>query len=195
MVLTKDSGWLSLSYNSKNILITRAYYEDTTGRSPLYCHFYYREETGILKGTSCFKNGKKDGPSFGFNDRGDIMWTTTYDKGKFVSETKFSGYDPDADADSYYPHIASATWQKFLVRNFRYPQEALDKNIQGKVVISFIVSADGRLSDFKVEESVHPDMDAEAIRVLKACPDWQPAMRDGKKVSMRTDMPFVFKLG
>src|SRR5580765_275132 len=87
MILTKDSGWLSLSYNSKNILITRAYYEDTTGRSPLYCHFYYREETGILKGTSCFKNGKKDGPTFGFNDRGDIMWTTTYDKGKFVSET------------------------------------------------------------------------------------------------------------
>jgi TonB family protein len=196
MVLTKDSGWLSLTYNAKNVLVIRAYYDDTSRKNPLYCHYWYKEETGILKGVGCFKNGKRDGRNAGFNEKGDTLWTTTFSDGRYVSQKTFPGYDPDADADPYFPRKSGGqeTWQKFLNKNLRYPQKAIDAGAQGTVIISFIVSEDGKLSDFRVEHSVHPSIDEEASRVIKLGPEWIPATRDGKKVSMRADQPMVFRL-
>lgn len=81
----------------------------------------------------------------------------------------------------------------FLSKNIKYPEEALEKSIQGKVVVSFVVEKDGTLSQKKVEKSVHPLLDAEAMRVVSSMPKWIPGERGGKVVRSRYVLPFGFK--
>ena len=66
--------------------------------------------------------------------------------------------------------------------------------MEGKVVVEFTVNADGTLSDFKVVKSVSPELDAEALRVIKAMPAWSPAIVDGKTVACSYVLPVSFKL-
>ena len=83
----------------------------------------------------------------------------------------------------------------YLARNVRYPKAAQANGIQGKVVVSFIVQKDGSLTDVKVARSVNPLLDAEAVRVVKAMPKWEPGIQDGKPVDVRFQVPVTFRLG
>ena len=60
--------------------------------------------------------------------------------------------------------------------NIDYPQEALRNNISGKVVVRFIITADGNVSDVRVVKSAHPLLDAEAVRVVSSSPAWETAI-------------------
>ena len=82
----------------------------------------------------------------------------------------------------------------FIQKNVKYPESAKEKGIEGKVYVQFVVEKDGSLSSFKVARGVSDDIDAEAIRVVKAMPKWTPGMQDGKPVRVQFMLPFVFKL-
>lgn len=88
----------------------------------------------------------------------------------------------------------TAELMNFLSMNVRYPQSAMDKGIEGKVVVSFTVKDDGRIVDAKVIRSVDPDLDAEALRVIGLMPKWNPAVVDGKAQSATYALPVSFKL-
>jgi len=64
---------------------------------------------------------------------------------------------------------------KFIQENLVYPQEAKEQKIEGYVMISFVVQKNGELTNFKVVKSLHPLLDAEALRVVKLMPKWEPA--------------------
>ena len=81
---------------------------------------------------------------------------------------------------------------EFLKNNLRYPEELRAKGTQGNVVVQFVVDKEGSLTDVQVLRSVHPQMDAEAIRVVKAMPRWKPGMQDGKAVAVKYTVPVVF---
>lgn len=83
---------------------------------------------------------------------------------------------------------------KFLMENVRYPKEAAEAEVQGKVIVSFIVGADGTISDIKVVRGVAPSLDAEAIRVVKLFPRWTPAKVKGQNVASSYVLPVSFKL-
>lgn len=83
---------------------------------------------------------------------------------------------------------------KFLMENMRYPKEAHDANEEGKVVVSFIVKADGQLTDIKVTRGVSKSLDEEAIRVVKSFPRWTPGKVKGKNVATQYSIPIHFKL-
>jgi len=83
---------------------------------------------------------------------------------------------------------------KFLGKNIRYPVTARRKNIQGRVVISFVVEADGTLSDFSVLRSVGDGIDEEAMRVIKLSPKWLPGMKNGKAVRVKYAVPISFTM-
>lgn len=72
----------------------------------------------------------------------------------------------------------------FIKKHLVYPQSMSKICIQGNVIISFIVKKDGSLSDFKVEKSVHPDLDNEALRVVMLMPKWIPAIQGDEKVTL-----------
>lgn len=83
---------------------------------------------------------------------------------------------------------------KFLVNNIKYPNEASAKNIQGKVLVNFIINKEGKIVDPKVVRSIDPLLDAEALRVVKLMPHWIPGKDKGKTVSVSNTIPINFVL-
>ena len=83
---------------------------------------------------------------------------------------------------------------KFLQNNLKYPENAMKNNVQGRVIVQFVVEKDGTLTEFKVARSVDPDLDAEALRVLQIMPKWKPGMQRGKIVRVKFTVPVSFKL-
>ena len=80
----------------------------------------------------------------------------------------------------------------YLRNNIRYPQEAQKAGIQGRVIIQFIVSKDGSITDAEVVESVDPQLDAEGLRLIKNMPRWKPGMRKGQAIRVKQTLPVRF---
>ncbi|WP_316816961.1 TonB family protein [Pedobacter nyackensis] len=83
---------------------------------------------------------------------------------------------------------------EYLSKTVRYPKEAQENNIQGKVFLSFIVETDGALTGIKVEKKLGSGTDEEAIRVLKESPKWNPGLVAGNAVRVKYHLPMVFSL-
>ncbi len=83
---------------------------------------------------------------------------------------------------------------KYLMENITYPEDAVKDSIQGKVNVSFVVTANGSIDDIEVRKSISPSLDEEAIRVVKSMPKWKPGEKGGKKVSCQYMLPITFKL-
>ncbi|MDE6521330.1 MAG: M56 family metallopeptidase [Muribaculaceae bacterium] len=82
----------------------------------------------------------------------------------------------------------------YLSHNIRYPFSAFSDNRTGKTLVGFVIQSDGSISDVKILESSWPDLDEEAMRVVKAMPKWTPAMTDGKPVASQFSLPINFRL-
>lgn len=83
---------------------------------------------------------------------------------------------------------------EYLHTHLGYPIVAQENNIQGKVIVSFIVEKSGFLSDIKVEKPVDPSLDREALRVVRSMPRWLPGKQDGVPVRCKFRVPVVFRL-
>ncbi len=83
---------------------------------------------------------------------------------------------------------------KFLSDNIKYPEKARKDNVQGRVMLSFIIETDGSISDVKVLRGIGKECDAEAVRVIKSMPKWEPAKNKGKKVRQEFVLPVTFSL-
>ena len=96
------------------------------------------------------------------------------------------------EIESEYPGGAAA-WQRYLNRNLRYPQDAIDNEIQGTIVVQFIVDKEGMVSD--VEAISGPkELRDEAVRVIKKSGKWTPAVQNGRQVKSYKKQPIVFRL-
>lgn len=82
----------------------------------------------------------------------------------------------------------------YLNQNIRYPAEAQEICVQGRVVVSFVVEKDGHISDVTVLRSVDPSLDKEAIRVVRNMPRWTPGKQEGEPVRVRYNVPVSFRL-
>lgn len=82
----------------------------------------------------------------------------------------------------------------YLNQNIRYPAEAQENCVQGRVVVSFVVGKDGHISDVTVLRSVDPSLDKEAIRVVRNMPRWTPGKQGGEPVRVRYNVPVSFRL-
>ncbi len=82
----------------------------------------------------------------------------------------------------------------YLSENIKYPAEAEAKAVQGRVVLSFTIDETGKPTDVNVLKSVDAQLDAEAVRVIKAMPAWTPGQNGGKAVSVRYTFPVTFQL-
>lgn len=84
--------------------------------------------------------------------------------------------------------------KEFIQKNVKYPSVAVEMGIEGVVTIVFKVKSDGTITDAKVKRPVDPDLEAEALRVVKMMPKWVPAQVDGKGVDSEAQVSFPFKL-
>ena len=83
---------------------------------------------------------------------------------------------------------------KYLSDNIKYPEEAMKADIEGRVLTRFIINSDGSISDVEISKSVHPLLDAEALRVVSSMPNWTPGKVNGKAVKVRFMLPITFRL-
>lgn len=82
----------------------------------------------------------------------------------------------------------------FLSQNLLYPAEARRAGKEGTVFTSFVVNTDGSLTDFAIIKGVDPQMDDEALRVVKSLPNWNPGKQGGKVIRQRFVLPIKFQL-
>ena len=82
----------------------------------------------------------------------------------------------------------------YLAENIQYPAECQRAGIQGRVIVQFVVKADGSLDNFEIKRSVNPLLDAEALRVIKTTPKWKPGTQHGKPVDVKFTIPVTFSL-
>ena len=98
------------------------------------------------------------------------------------------------DALPVYPGGNDALFDQ-ISKTFTYPEPAAKKNIQGRVVVGFVVTKECMITDVKVVTGIDPDCDAEAVRVIKSLQQFEkPAMVRGRPVSYHYTVPVSFKL-
>ncbi|RYU78866.1 energy transducer TonB [Hymenobacter persicinus] len=81
-----------------------------------------------------------------------------------------------------------------LGQTISYPTEALQKRLEGRVFVSFVVSPAGIVEDIKVSKGLHPLLDAEAVRAVSKLPAWQPGRQNGRFVPVAYTLPIGFRL-
>ena len=94
----------------------------------------------------------------------------------------------------YFPGGQQALLE-FLRQNVNYPEQARKDSIEGRVVLSFVVETDGSITEPTVVRSLHPLLDAEALRVIKLMPKWEPGYQGDSLVRVKYSLPVTFKMG
>ncbi|MBS1606554.1 MAG: TonB family protein [Bacteroidetes bacterium] len=98
------------------------------------------------------------------------------------------------EIESEYPG-GPAAWLRYLNKTFRYPEDGLNNEIQGTVVVQFIVDKEGKVSE--VQAISGPELGGlreEAVRVIRGSGDWIPAIQNGRKVKSYKKQPVIFRL-
>ncbi len=84
--------------------------------------------------------------------------------------------------------------QKYLAQSVKYPVIAQENGIQGRVFVSFVVDKNGDVTNVKVARPFDPNLDKEAVRVVKSMPKWTPGKQRGKAVKVSYTVPINFVL-
>lgn len=106
-----------------------------------------------------------------------------------VYEDTIGGHEP--------PHMYGGmkALANYLRENMQYPVVAQENGVEGRVLVSFVVGLDGHITDIKLERSVDPSLDREALRLVRGMPRrWIPGKENGVPVRVRYTLPIVFRL-
>lgn len=117
-------------------------------------------------------------------------------------DSEKSQADDDKNNGNVYPAVdkvaefpgGPTALMRFLRENMKYPAEAQEKKEEGRVIVTFIVTASGVIKDPQITSGVSESIDKEALRVIKAMPAWKPGELKGKKVESTYTIPLIFKL-
>ena len=86
------------------------------------------------------------------------------------------------------------TFRNWVMRQVRYPQVAIENNITGRVLLTFVIEKDGRLSNVKVLQNPHESLSNEAVRIIKESPMWAPGKQRCQAVRVKYTLPVEFRL-
>lgn len=159
---------------------------------------YYNQD-GSLSSTESFVKGINHGDFIVYYESGVIQRKETYENGVlkfkacYLENGKKTKYFP-SDIPASYPHGGMEGVKKYIAQNLKYPKEAVEKKIEGKVYVQFVISTSGEITNVKVRKGVDPILDDEAVRVVKAMPDWKPGKINGKPVNSTFSLPITFSL-
>ena len=185
--------------------------------------FVWYDSSGVVIHRCLLKNNKQNGLEFYYYKSGQVQmsgrneddeaegdWIGYYPSGKISGKAKFkkgkqvSGvfYKEDGSRNKAVTEFSRESefpgggpnWLRFLNKTFRYPDTAVDREIEGTVVIGFMVSKEGKVYDLRVVHSVDKYLDEEALRVMRQTPDWTPAIFGGIISDSYKLQPIVFKL-
>ena len=82
----------------------------------------------------------------------------------------------------------------YVGKELKYPEQAIEDGIEGAVVVTFVVEADGKITGVKVIRGIGGGCDEEAVRVVRGMPNWKPGKMGGKAVRVKYNLPIRYKL-
>ena len=80
----------------------------------------------------------------------------------------------------------------FIEKNLKYPKKALRKRTEGKIILSFVIDEEGKVTWIQVINGVSKEIDLEAIRLIRSMPAWKPGTQNGRPVSVKLTLPLKF---
>jgi TonB family protein len=185
-------------------------------------NFISYDTSGTTTHIKAYKQDSLNGPSYTFyksgakmrediyGDKSKIQSILFYENGNIALKENFT--DNGIRIDSTYldingnpvkramiesPPRYPGGIEKFyqsLARNVRYPKEAMEANAKGTVHLSFIILEDGNITDVRIEKSLYPSLDQEAMRALRMSEKWIPGLFFGKPVKVKYNVPIKFDL-
>ena len=133
----------------------------------------------------------------------DIM-ASTEDQSEWVDLTEYDVVEVEPEPEEEAPFMVvedmpefpggTAALLEYLRKNIKYPAICRENNIQGRVIVWFVVNKDGGSVDPEVVKSVNPSLDKEAVRVISNMPPWKPGKQRGKPVRVKYTVPVNFRL-
>jgi TonB family protein len=188
-----EKGKISLKYKLLN------YYDSTGVQLVKDGNGYLKEAPNkkiIEEGN--YVNGVREGLWKGIIVEDSTHYEDSYKKGKFVSGKNFGsdGHVITYTEREVFPKFPGGekAFGRFVGANLKYPPEARDLRIWGRVVLTFVVEKDGTLSNIQVAESPHYSMREEALRVMRKSPRWEPGIQNGVPVKVKYTIPITFNI-
>ena len=130
---------------------------------------------------------------------GDSVITKVDEFEKYMKDNKIKAQKDSniiftkVEIEAEYPGGQKA-WTEYLIKNLKYPPDAIKRKIQGIVLMQFVVETDGSLSDIKVLERPDPSLSEASYKIIQNSGKWTPAVQNGKKVRAYKKQALVFKL-
>lgn len=182
-----------LYFSSRGELIIECTYENNKLSGE---YKFYRNNR--LWAVENYVKGKQEGRATGYFPNGSVRREETYADGKMVSGKCYTLTHADT---AYYPKEEAAEFpggtaglSNFLQKNIRYPQHDQEMNTQGTVYVSFLITAQGSVTDVHITRGLSASTDNEVYRVVKAMPTWKPGKVEGENADTRYNLPVSFKL-
>lgn len=155
-------------------------------------------ESGKLCLNEKYVNGEQHDTLTVYFETGAIRRREIYNEGIMVSGKV---YNESGQEKEYFPRYQFPVFPggeeamlKYLSRNIKYPKTTRKAKAQGLVIIIFDVDETGSLSEYTILKNLHPDADAEALRVIKNMPVWKPGLLEGEPVAVRYTLPIRFSI-
>lgn len=169
-------------------------------------HGAYKRTSGKLKTIGQYDNNKRIGVWKSFGDNGELIQTIDFSNNSIAPNNlsadskywikrgdSFSEVKPD-QAPAFIGGYS--TLYRFIASTLRYPADARRFGIQGEVLISVIITKDGKIIDETIENGIGYGADEEALRVIQNIPDeWLPGLVNGEPTDIKIVIPITFKLG
>jgi protein TonB len=111
-----------------------------------------------------------------------------------LSACEYSSTLLPKDVPATFGNGSLAEFQQWVASNLKYPPQAVEQQIQGRVFVQFIVDKEGKVTNITILKSPHQLLSDEVIRVMNLAPRWNPGIRDGEPAATRYSMPLDFKL-
>ncbi|WP_315820566.1 TonB family protein [Paraflavitalea speifideaquila] len=174
-------------------------YKDRRKLTP-HGRFAFYDEKGWVDSAGFYLDGQRNGTWYFYHNKGKVMLSREYEMGvvksqKLHEEDTTSGKDPapvEGETESTFEGGAKG-WQLYLIKNMRYPREAIMGGVQGDVRVAFLVDDKGAIQDVWLVKSVERSLDEESMRLMRKSPLWTPAVKDGHRVKSYKIQPFRYR--
>ena len=200
-----DTCWQFDYYNFTGPRIKTESYRDQDAKIPNGFFAYYNND-GYLDSCGYVASWHKDQYWTYFHaETGKVYMRKTYDHGMLVKTEDYGNEHEEEKVETEQSTFSKVEiesefeggakgWQTFLNKNLRYPQRAMDSEIQGMVWVLFVVDKEGKVTEPVIAKSVEFSIDEESLRILRISPNWHPAFQGGRIVKSYKKQPIIFQM-
>lgn len=166
--------------------------------NPVLNGFYRVFNAGQLVEERLYKNDKLHGHYKTYRNNGLLRRDELYENDKFISG---KCYGVNGSDTAWFERVKPSVFpggmdslQRFIRRNIKYPAIAKATGKEGRVLVAFNIAKDGSLINIVVKQSVSPELDKEALRIVGIMPQWIPGTLEGEPIKFAYRLPIVFRL-